>query len=117
MGEAPARLRARANYWIEADGEVVLSEWRVRLLETVDRLGSLNKAADELGAPYRLLWSRLNRMEAALGERLVERHVGGPEGGGTTLTPAGREYVARFRRFAAGLDAVVEAHFRAAFGE
>jgi len=32
---------------------VVLSEWRVELLEAIDALGSLSRAAETLGIPYR----------------------------------------------------------------
>ena len=41
---------------------------------------------------------------------------GGAAGGGSALTPAARELVARWRAFSAGLDAIVAARFAATFG-
>jgi len=38
-------MRPGANVWIEKDGKVVLSAWRVALLEAVEQTGSMNAAA------------------------------------------------------------------------
>jgi molybdate transport system regulatory protein len=48
-------LEIRSKIWIErrGRGDVVLSEWRVELLEAIDALGSLSRAAETLGIPYR----------------------------------------------------------------
>jgi molybdenum-dependent DNA-binding transcriptional regulator ModE len=32
-------MRVRANFWIEKDGEVVLSRWRVALLQAIEDTG------------------------------------------------------------------------------
>jgi molybdate transport system regulatory protein len=110
------QLTPRFNLWIEADGQVVLSKWRVQLLMAVDEAGSISGAAEKMGVQYRLAWDRLEEMENGLGVRLVERHVGGVHGGGATLTEAGREYIQRFTRLAEEIDAVVGEQFEAAFG-
>jgi molybdate transport system regulatory protein len=111
------QLTPRYNLWIEADGRVVLSTWRVHLLEAVDQAGSISGAAEKMGVQYRLAWNRLEEMENGLGVRLVERHVGGVHGGGATLTEAGREYIERFARLAEEIDAIVGEQFEAAFGD
>jgi molybdate transport system regulatory protein len=87
------------------------------LLEAIEESGSISGAAERVGIQYRLAWDRLEEMENGLGVRLVERHVGGPGGGGARLTDAGRSYVARFNQFAARVDAVVTEKFTNAFGE
>ena len=48
-------LEIRSKIWIErrGRGDVVLSECRVELLEAIDALGSLSRAAETLGIPYR----------------------------------------------------------------
>ena len=103
------------NLWIERDGRVVLSGWRVRLLEAIAETGSISAAAARLGVQYRLAWDRLSEMEAGLGLPLVERRVGGAGGGGARLTPEGSDLVERFNRFAAGMDAATVAQFNQAF--
>jgi len=112
----PGKLTPHLNLWLEQDGQVVLSKWRVQLLEAIEQNGSISAAADGMGVQYRLAWDRLDEMETGLGVRLVERQVGGPGGGGARLTEAGRDYVARFNRFAEAIDAVVADHFSATFG-
>ena len=52
-------MKVRYNLWIEHEGEVVISGWRVRLLEAVDRTGAITSAAAELNVPYRRAWERI----------------------------------------------------------
>jgi molybdate transport system regulatory protein len=111
------KLTPRFNLWIEADGQVVLSKWRVQLLKAVEEAGSISGAAEQMGVQYRLAWDRLEEMENGLGVRLVERHVGGVHGGGARLTQAGCEYIERFTRLAETVDAVIGEQFEVAFGD
>lgn len=113
---APVSLVPHFNLWLESDGQVVLSRWRVRLLEAIDESGSISAAANSMGVSYRRAWDKLDEMEKGLGVHLVDRQVGGTGGGGATLTEAGRDYVARFKRFAQGVDDVIAHHFERAFG-
>ena len=76
------------------------------LLRAVAEHGSLNAAADALGRSYSRAHGRIDELEAALGP-LVERERGGSGGGGSRLTDAGRELLARFDRLAAALDGTV----------
>lgn len=110
-------LTPHTNLWIERDGQVVLSKWRVGLLEAVEQTGSISAAAERMQVQYRLAWERLEEMEQGLGLRLVERHVGGAGGGGAQLTETGRDLVARFHRLAGEIDACLGEQFRAAFGD
>lgn len=108
-------MEPRAKLWLEVDGKIALSAWRVALLEAVDETGSLAKAAERMGVPYRTASYKLREIEATLGVRLLATHSGGAEGGGSRLTPAGRDYVRRWHTFDAGLDEWVASHFQAAF--
>lgn len=110
------QLQPHAKLWIEIDGKIALSQWRVSLLEAVEATGSLAKAAEQLSVPYRTAAYKLREIEEHLGVRLVSGHSGGLEGGGSRLTPAGEDYVRRWHAFTDGLDAWVEAHFQTAFG-
>ncbi len=110
-------LIPRANYWAEIDGEVVLSEWRVQLLQAIDAAGSISGAAHQLDIPYKLAWERIHEMEARLGQPLVDAQAGGAGGGGATLTPLAREYVRRWHEFHQGLEALIAQRFAAAFGQ
>ena len=112
-----AGLDVRSKVWIEREGQVVLSEWRAALLDGVAETGSLSGAAARLGVPYRTAWTRLREIEAGLGFKVLETQSGGAAGGGSTLTPAARDVLARFHRVADGVGALVDARFRDAFRE
>jgi molybdate transport system regulatory protein len=108
-------LRPRSKVWLEQDGQVVLSEWRVELLEAIEATGSLSAAAQRLGVPYRTAWSRLKQMEERLGARLLETQVGGPEGGGSRLTAEARDVITRFHRVVDGVAELVDRRFQQEF--
>ena len=110
-------LTPHLNLWLERDDQVVLSIWRVRLLEAIAQTGSISRAAEQLSVQYRLAWNRLEEMESGLGVKLVVRQVGGAGGGETHLTEAGEVYVERFNQFVAGVEEVVAEQFGAAFAD
>lgn len=103
--------------WAEAEGEVALSDWRIELLALADECGSLSAAAQRMDVAYRVAWGKLRDIERRLGIRLLEGRTGGAGGGGSALTPAGRDLVARYRRFRAGLDELVQQRFAEEFGD
>ena len=98
-------LKARCRVWLEKNGRPVFGDGRAELLARIDRVGSLRKAAAEMKMSYRHAWAHLARMEEGLGKKLLVRGAGGPGGGGSTLTSAGRRLLENYRRFRAKLDA------------
>jgi molybdate transport system regulatory protein len=113
---ADGGLTLRANLWLEQDGRVVLSPWRVQLLQAIQATGSISAAARRMGVDYRCAWDKLDEMESGLGVALVERHVGGPGGGGARLTPEGGAYVTRFTEFVGEFEAMIQKEGRESFG-
>jgi molybdate transport system regulatory protein len=109
-------MQPKSNLWIEQDGEVVLSKWRVNLLRAIDEAGSISAAAEKLQVSYHRAWEKIHEMETRLGVKLVETQTGGQHGGGAHLTPIARDYVARFDRFSQGIDEIVARHFAESFG-
>jgi molybdate transport system regulatory protein len=112
-------LEIRSKIWIErrGRGDVVLSEWRVELLEAIDVHGSLSRAATALDIPYRTAWERVKATEGEIGFRLLDSESGGQEGGGSRLTPQARDLCRRFRRVSGGIQEVVSRRFVAEFGD
>jgi molybdate transport system regulatory protein len=109
-------MKPRFNLWLETDGAVVLSAWRVRLLEAIDRSGSIRAAAEELKIPYRRAWEKVHEMEVRSGRHLLETEVGGEGGGGARLTDEARDFVERFHQFEAGLEDEILRRYQGAFG-
>jgi len=108
-------MKPRFNLWVEAEGAVVLSAWRVRLLEAIQASGSIRAAAEKLGIPYRRAWEKVHEMEYRSGLRLLETEVGGEGGGGARLTDEAKDFVDRFQ-FEAGLEDEILRRYEGAFG-
>ena len=101
-------LRPKFNLWLETNGEVTFSIWRVNLLQAVAETGSISGAAARLGIQYRTAWRKIHEMETRLGTKLVDTQIGGREGGGATLTPFALEYIDRFTAFARQVEQAVQ---------
>ncbi len=110
-------MKPHLNLWIELNDEVVLSDWRVSLLEAIAETGSISSAAAKMDVPYHRAWDKIHEMEEGLGVKLVETQTGGSGGGGAQLTPHGQRYIEQFRQFQAGFKEQVEQRFRQTFGE
>ncbi len=108
-------MQPKFNLWVEVNGEVALSIWRINLLQAVDETGSISGAAGRLGIHYRTAWQKIHEMETRLGVKLVETQTGGRRGGGATLTPFAQEQVERFRRFAAEIEQAVQNAYQTHF--
>src|SRR6185369_14131021 len=70
---------------------------RISLLEKIDDLGSITKAAKSVGISYKNAWDLVNMVNNLADKPLVERLTGGRGGGGTTLTVYGKEIVRQYR--------------------
>jgi len=83
--------------YLDTDDGVLLAGQRVRLLEEIDRHGSIQKAGKELGLSYKTAWDAVNSMNNLCDQPLVLREVGGRRGGGSHLTEHGRNMIKLFR--------------------
>jgi molybdate transport system regulatory protein len=111
-------MEPRLKVWIESDeGKLLLSDYRVRLLEAVGTTGSLAEAASEMGLSYRRAWGKVREIESNLGVKLVESVVGGAGGGSSRLTQEGERLVRQFQRFRRALTDDAERAFARSFGE
>jgi len=106
----------RQKLWLELDGRIIMSDYRVRLLELVANSGSLARAASAMGLSYRRAWGKVKELEENLKAPLVQSEVGGAGGGHTTLTPAGEAFVVAYRRFQDRMARELEAAYREELG-
>ena len=108
-------LEPRIKLWVEKDGRLVLSDYRVQLLRAVGETGSLAEAAQRMGLSYRRAWGKVREIERNLGVTLVESEAGGAGGGGSRLTPEGERLVALYQRFRRAMESDLGREFWAAF--
>lgn len=110
-------MEPRAKLWIEQDGKLVLSDYRVRLLRLIDETGSLSDAAAEMHLSYRRAWGKVREIEQNLGIKLVDSTAGGAGGGGSRLTPEGRRLIDLYDRFRADAERDLSAAFLRIFND
>ena len=108
-------LEPRIKLWVEKDGHLVLSDYRVRILQLVEETGSLAEAAERLGLSYRRAWGKVREIERNLGLSLVESEVGGVGGGSSSLTKDGRRLVALYQRLRRRMEGELGREFRQLF--
>ena len=91
----------KLNYklWLEEDEDRLFGDGPADILRLVDKLGSLSKAAAEINMSYSQAWQLIDKLENKLGFKLLEKQVGGTEGGGSTLTKKGRLLMDTFLSF------------------
>lgn len=94
---------------LDDSGEKFFGEGPCRLLHGVEEHGSLRAAAASMGMAYTKALKLIKNAEAALGFPLTERTVGGKTGGGSRLTPQGKEWLTRYEAYR---DACIQANRR-----
>ncbi len=107
-------MEIRAKFWIENKGEVVLGGGKAALLLAVDRLGSIQRAADEFGMSYRHAWGAIKKIERRAGFKIVDTRLGGKDRG-AQLTLEGREFIEKADSVLKNLQKVVEKRFKQNF--
>ena len=108
-------MKVKYKIWMEQDGSVAFAEGRRMLLESVNRLGSLNAAAKELGMSYRAAWGKIKATEKALGLKLLDVTTGGKGGGGAKLTHEARELVTSYNNYVNKMSLIAEKEFNNIF--
>ncbi|HUT04734.1 MAG TPA: LysR family transcriptional regulator [bacterium] len=107
-------LRPRFKLWLSTrDAEGAFGDGKWRLLDAIQREGSLMAAATELGMSYRKAWGDLKKAERSLDVSLVERRRGGISGGETRLTEAGRVWLEAYSEFRSDVDDAISSAFTA----
>ncbi len=109
-------LRVKSKVWVEdKNGGLIFGEGRLEILEIVDRLGSMLKAAKELKMSYRAVWGKVKATEERLGMKLIESKAGGAKGGGSKLTPVARELLKRYQELEERQVRVIDSLFEEVF--
>ncbi len=87
----------RLRVWIEQEEETYIGIGSTLLLQHIEKLGSLRKAAEALGMSYRRAWGKLKKAEQRIGQPLVEKTKG--NGQRFNLSPLGKELMDKFLDF------------------
>lgn len=85
------------RFRVDFDDRCSIGVGKIRLLEAVERTGSLSQAAREIAMSYRRAWLLIDSMNAEFDTPVISASAGGTGGGGAKLTPFGRELIAAYR--------------------
>lgn len=94
-GAVSSRLLGRPE--VATEFGTFLAETRIRLLEEIEKYGSITQAARRVPLSYKAAWEAVDAMNNLADQALVERSTGGRNGGGTRLTEHGRRIIALYR--------------------
>jgi molybdate transport system regulatory protein len=85
--------------FLDENGEKFFGEGPARLMHAVEQTGSLRGAALSMGMAYTKALKLISNAEKALGFRITERVTGGKDGGGSRITPEGKEWLIRYEQY------------------
>lgn len=82
---------------IQLDPEGRIGPGKIALLENIATHGSISAAGRAMEMSYRRAWELVEELNVLFGKPVVERQVGGRNGGGAKLTALGEALIQRFR--------------------
>jgi molybdate transport system regulatory protein len=107
-------MRIGYKVWLDNNGKA-FGDGPYTLLIRVEKMGSLHQAAKQMGMSYSKAWRLIRTLEERLGFTLLERKVGGIYGGGSRVTPQGKDLMNHYERFRRnvekGLEKIYQKHF------
>lgn len=103
-----ANLTEGLRFRIVLKPGVAIGPGKANLLHAIDESASLTAAAKLSGMSYKRSWMLVQEMNAAFATPLIETAKGGiGGGGGTRLTPLGREVLTCYRQMEADASRVI----------
>jgi len=108
------RLKVRIGLRDAAD-EPFMGSGPAWLLRGVEKAGSLNLAARDMGMSYSKAHKLVKTLEAALGTPVLAVRRGGNSRGGSALTPRGRAFLERYEALEAAIKISAQKLFEKTF--
>jgi len=104
--------RTRLTLRVDFGPNRAIGPGKIRLLEAVDKGGSISEAGRALGMSYRRAWLLIDDVNRCFRDPVVTTQPGGKSGGGATLTNFGRKLVASYRAIENDASLAAEARLR-----
>jgi molybdate transport system regulatory protein len=87
------RLTLRIDFGVAG----AIGPGKIRLLEAIQKTGSISQAGRSLRMSYRRAWLLIDDLNHCFREPVVTTQPGGNRGGGAALTPFGRDLIKKYR--------------------
>jgi len=108
-------MKAAFKIWLDNNGKA-FGEGPYELLKRVEKTNSLHEAAHQMDMSYSKAWKLIQSMEERLGFSLLDKKIGGLSGGGSQVTPKGKELIKRYERFERDAMRAIEKAYQKHFG-
>jgi molybdate transport system regulatory protein len=82
--------------WFHLAEHKFLGGDRIQLLQKIDELGSISKAAKATGVSYKTAWEMMRTINNLARKPLVDPLAGGKGGGGTCLAAEGKKILEQY---------------------
>ena len=106
------KVRLQSRQWLEdKKGNIIFGEGRQRILELVEKTGSINQAAKLMKMSYRGVWGKIKATEGHLNKKILlteRRH-------GSRLTEDGKKLLMNYTRLKTDCQKADEKIFNAIF--
>lgn len=83
---------------VNDDEKIVMGNGRMKILESINRTGSINKTAKEMKMSYKTAWSKIQTTEKNFGKSVVHAD----KRTGTRLTSDGKKLLEKFKQLKKG---------------
>lgn len=90
-------MEISSNLTLELSNKPFLLEKRIELLNAIQRLGSISKAAKAVPMSYKSAWEAIDSMNNLSSTPIVAKETGGSGGGGSKLTPYGQNLLKTYK--------------------
>lgn len=89
-------MELKFQVWLEEKGKYIIGEKEARILEGIQRYGSIMSAAKAAGVTYAHAWNLIEGLSQRTGAPIISARRGGESGGGAVLTKAGEELLSKY---------------------
>ena len=91
------KIRLKHRIWVSNGEYTFLGEGRIQLLELIRQHGSIAKAAKEMKMSYKKAWELVASISNSVEHPLVIGQIGGKNGGGSSLSEEGLNWISDFQ--------------------
>ncbi len=89
-----AEFKLKSSQWIvDQDNNIIIGEGRARILEHIEKTGSMNQTAKMMQMSYKAVWSKIKATERHMNTCIV--HTDRKEG--SRLSQTGRDLLAKYK--------------------
>jgi molybdate transport system regulatory protein len=108
-GKAMPKLTLRIDF----DADRAIGPGKVKLLEMIDKHGSISEAGRQMGMSYRRAWLLVDSLNRSFNVPVIASQKGGQHGGGAALTEFGHAVVQHYRAIESAAEKAGGAHIEA----